>query len=93
MERRMEDGDQLCVLCSRPLGTRSEAHHLVPKSKGGRETVRIHAICHRKIHRVFTNQELTRLNGDIDALRAHPEISKFIRWVARKPADFHAPTR
>lgn len=89
----MEDGDHICVVCGRPLGVRSEAHHLVPKSKGGRETVRIHSICHRKVHRVFTNQELARLNGDIDALKAHPEMSKFIRWVARKPADFHAPTR
>ncbi|MEL6688466.1 MAG: HNH endonuclease [Pseudomonadota bacterium] len=82
----------ICALCGRPLGRRRERHHVIPKSKGGRAVVDVHPICHRKIHRVFTNTELAKL-GSMDALKRAPEITKFIRWLDGKPQDFHAPTR
>ena len=81
-----------CVLCMRPLGTRVEWHHVVPKSEGGRETQPIHPICHRTIHAAATNAELAGL-GTIEAVRALPEVARFVAWVADKPPDFHAPTR
>lgn len=86
----MEDG--ICPLCERPLGERREGHHIVPKSKGGKDVVDVHPICHRKIHKVFTNAELAGL-GTIEALQGHPEIAKFIKWIARKPPDFYNKTR
>ena len=82
-----------CFLCGRPLGQRIEWHHVVPKSRGGRETAPIHPICHRIIHRLLTNKEIERSYASADALRAHSEIAKFIAWVADKDPDFHAPTR
>jgi 5-methylcytosine-specific restriction endonuclease McrA len=81
-----------CALCGRPLGKASEKHHIVPKSKGGRDTVTIHPICHRKIHKVFTRTELARL-GTIEALKDHPDMQAFIKWIARKPPDFYRRTR
>lgn len=81
-----------CPVCDRPLGQRRERHHIIPKSKGGTEVVDVHPICHRKIHTVFSNSELAGL-GTIEALRGHPDMETFIRWLARKPADFYAPTR
>jgi hypothetical protein len=86
-------GSDTCTLCHRPLGRRIEWHHIVPKSQGGRETVPLHPICHRAIHAAAGNKELARLYPTLDALRAHPEIAAFLRWVANKPPDFHAPTR
>ncbi|MEL7231679.1 MAG: HNH endonuclease, partial [Pseudomonadota bacterium] len=62
---------ELCPLCGRPLGRRIERHHVIPKSKGGREVVDLHPICHRKIHSVFSNTELARL-ATIDALKSYP---------------------
>ena len=82
-----------CFLCGRPLGRRIEYHHVVPKSRGGRETVPIHPICHRTVHRHLTNQQIARAYASAEALRAHPDIAKFIAWVADKEPDFHAPTR
>lgn len=82
-----------CALCDRELGARIEWHHLVPKSEGGIETVPLHPICHRTIHATLTNVELVRGLGEIEALRAHPALARFIAWVADKPPDFHAPTR
>ena len=81
-----------CALCERSLGRRVEKHHVVPKSKGGTELVAIHPICHRKIHKVFTNTELARI-GTIEGLKAEPEIRRFISWVRKRPVDFHSRTR
>ena len=82
-----------CALCSRPLGARVEWHHRVPKSQGGTETVPVHPICHRTIHAHLTNRELATDFADLDTLRARDDIARYIRWVADKPPDFHAPTR
>lgn len=82
-----------CALCGRPLGSRSQAHHLVPKSRGGRETIELHPICHQAIHANVTNSELARLYPTIESLRERDDIARFLRWIADKPADFHATTR
>jgi 5-methylcytosine-specific restriction endonuclease McrA len=82
----------VCALCGRALGSRVEWHHVVPKSEGGRDTVAVHPICHRIIHASATNAELARI-GALEPLRAEPAVARFLRWIADKPADFHAPTR
>ncbi len=89
------DGGPLCALCRRPLGdpSRAERHHLVPRSRGGRQAVLLHAVCHRKIHSLFTEAEIARHYASIDALRAHPEIRKFVRWLAGRPPDLRVRTR
>ncbi|MBN2971419.1 HNH endonuclease [Roseomonas aeriglobus] len=80
-------------MCGRPLGRRVEWHHVVPKSEGGRETVPVHPICHRIIHASASNADLARLYPTLDALRAREDIARFLRWIADKAPDFHAPTR
>lgn len=82
-----------CALCQRPLGARVEWHHLVPKSQGGRETAPVHPICHRTIHALVPNAELARVYADPAALRAREDVARFLRWIADKPPDFHAPVR
>jgi hypothetical protein len=82
-----------CWLCDRPLGRRVEWHHPLPKSRGGREVAPLHPICHRTIHATLTNAELARAYTDPQALRAQPDIARFLLWVAARPPDFHAPTR
>lgn len=84
--------DTVCWLCARPLGHRIEWHHPVPKSRGGRETVPLHPICHRTIHAVLDNTRLARMPAEPAALLEVEEIARFVRWVAGKPPDFHAPT-
>ena len=82
----------VCALCGRPLGTRTEWHHPVPRAEGGTVTVPVHPLCHRAIHAALTNAELAALR-DMTALAAHPALAAFLGWVADKPPDFHAPTR
>ena len=81
-----------CWLCARPLGRRIEWHHPLPKSRGGRDVVPLHPICHRAIHTSFSNAELERLGATAARLRDHPALAAFLRWIASKPADFHART-
>ncbi len=90
--RAAEAAPPACALCERPLGTRIEWHHVVPKSEGGRETASLHPICHRAIHAAEDNAQLARL-GTLEAVRALPAVARFLRWIAGKPAAFHAPTR
>jgi hypothetical protein len=81
-----------CWLCGRPLGRSIEYHHPVPKSRGGRETVPIHPICHRTLHRTFSNAELGVFGDSAAAIRADPRIGRFLVWIQSKDPDFHAPT-
>lgn len=86
--------DHICPLCLRPIPeSQKDAHHLIPKSKGGKATEYLHRICHRQIHALLTETELANHFNHIEALTSHPEISKFIRWVKTKPNDFYERTR
>jgi hypothetical protein len=53
--------EPVCWLCGRPLGRKREWHHPVPKSRGGRDVVPLHPICHRTIHACFDNARLARI--------------------------------
>lgn len=86
--------DLVCPLCERkiPPGQR-DAHHLVPKCKGGRDTEYLHRICHRQIHALFTETELARQFNSVDTLLAHPDIATFVAWIKTKPDAFMERTR
>ncbi|MBY4897220.1 HNH endonuclease [Cupriavidus sp. AU9028] len=88
-------GQTTCPLCGRPLvaGPSVDLHHPVPRSRGGREVVPMHRICHQKIHSVFTEAELEQQYYDMERLRGHPAIADFIRWIARKPPEYFDRSR
>ena len=59
-----------------PGTSQRDAHHLVPKSRGGRVTEALHRICHRQIHALLTETELARDYATVEALMAHPQIAE-----------------
>jgi hypothetical protein len=79
-----------CPLCGRPLvpGPSVDEHHLVPRSRRGRDKFPVHRICHTKIHATLTEKQLAKDHHTWEALRAHPEIAAFIAWLQKKPAEF-----
>jgi len=79
-----------CWLCGRPCGSTIVWHHPVPKSRGGRDTVPMHAICQNTLIANFTNSELQRYGMDVEGLLADPGVRKFVDWVANKDPDFTA---
>lgn len=86
-----------CQICQRPLveGPSIDVHHLIPKLKGGRKgpTVVLHAVCHTKIHSVFTESELAKKYNTIEKLLEHEEIQKFAQWVSKKDPEFYETNR
>jgi hypothetical protein len=86
--------DLVCPICERQIPrSQRDAHHLVPKSKGGKQTEYLHRICHRQIHALFTETELARQFNSVDALLAHPDIALFVAWIKTKQDDFMERTR
>lgn len=84
----------VCPLCGREVPVaQQDAHHLVPRSQGGRETVILHRICHRQIHALLSESELAREYATPQALLRHPQVQAFVQWVCRKPDDFFERSR
>jgi hypothetical protein len=84
----------VCELCERPIPPAlRDAHHLIPKSRGGVITAFMHRACHKQVHALFTETVLARNYPNTQALRANPELARFIHWVQDKPIDFNPPTR
>lgn len=97
MSRGRDDGEApVCPLCLRPIppgaGTR---HHLVPRLKGGAkgETVLIHAVCHKVIHRTLSEGELARRYASVEALRSHEGLRRFWDWVGKRPPGWMGQVR
>lgn len=79
-----------CPICSRPLGdVLVDERHLVPRSFKGKEKIRIHRMCHQKIHATFTERELAQWYYTVQRIVEHEEMQKFINWVRKKPIDYY----
>ena len=79
-----------CPICGREMlpGTSLDRHHWVPRSAGGTDWGWVHQVCHRMIHRVFSDAELATRDSDAASIRAHPDMARFIAWVRRKPPEY-----
>lgn len=83
-----------CPLCGRVMLSRScEAHHLIPVTFKGKETVILHRICHRKLHSCITEREMQHYYHTIERLIEHEEVQKFIRWVMDKDPEFYVKNK
>jgi len=79
-----------CPLCGRDMttGPSVNRHHWTPKLKNGETASWIHVVCHRMIHRTFSEADLARHYSTPEALLGHPDIKRFVSWVRKKPADY-----
>lgn len=82
-----EEYQESCVLCGRTMTSREEAekHHLIPRVKKGKETIRVCVDCGNQIHRLFTNVELKYTYNSLEALKQDPRMQKWIKWVRKRP--------
>lgn len=75
-----------CPLCGRVTPEQyREKHHLTPKSKKGKETKPVCIDCGDQVHALFTNNELRDQYNTIRALKEHPGVRKWIKWVRNRP--------
>ncbi len=86
-----------CPICNREYGGEMQKHHLKPvtfktRTKEVHESenlVVIHKMCHQKIHATFSEHDLYSHYHTVERIREHPEMQKFIKWVAKKPPEFY----
>lgn len=72
---------------------RSRARKMRRRKRGRRElkrrdpgrTVALCSPCHRNVHASLSNGNLGRGYDSLEALSAHPDVSRFTRWVCSKP--------
>jgi len=82
---------RVCELCKRE-SLRFTSHHLVPRSRGGRfgPQVKLCPTCHRQLHAMFSESTLAKELNSVDALRANPGFSDYLRWARHQkgPTSF-----
>jgi len=75
----------VCELCGRDVPELT-VHHLVPRERGGTGggTAELCRACHRQVHALFDNRRIAAELGSLSALRSHPDLRRFVRWVRRQ---------
>ena len=80
-----------CALCKR-ASLRFTSHHLIPRSRGGKfgPQIKLCPTCHRQLHAMFSESTLAKELNSVEALRANPEFSDYLRWARRQkdPTSF-----
>ena len=93
---RAVEGWTRCELCQREVPPQLiTQHHLTPKEKGGKPDDRVTMCrpCHKQVHALFGNTDLARVHNTVPALRALPELQRFIKWVRKQPVQTNVTTR
>jgi hypothetical protein len=87
-----------CELCGRTMKRGTTRHHLIPRTvhsnawfKKRFTRQQMHATvdfcldCHRAVHdAVPSEKELGRDWNTVERLRTHPQIARFVTWVAKQ---------
>ena len=63
-------------------------HHLIPRSKKGKQTLLLCDSCGKMLHQLFTNKELKNKYNTLEKLLAHEDVQNWIAWIKKKPNDF-----
>lgn len=75
-----------CPVCLHEYGRKElTKHHLIPKSRGGKETALICKPCHKQIHAVYSEKELEQRYGTLDDLLEAPEYVSWVKWIRKHP--------
>ena len=67
-----------CELCK--LETHTRRHHLIPRSKGGRETINCCFTCENFLHKTFTNNELHDIYNTVESILQTEQFQRFLKW-------------
>ena len=86
-----------CPICGREDGGEMQDHHLKPVTFKSRTKevhdpgnfVRIHKVCHQKIHASFSEHDLYNYYHTVERIVENEEMEKFIKWISKKPVEFY----
>ena len=95
-----------CELCGREMPALT-VHHLIPRSRHANKRTKARfdydervgtlakfcSPCHKQVHAILDEKTLERDYNTIEALLAHPEIARFVAWIAKRPANTKVQVR
>lgn len=78
-----------CSICGRvPPEEYLEKHHLIPRSKKGKETIDVCSSCGDQLHHLFTLKEMETTYHTLESLLSSEKVQTWIKWISKKPQDF-----
>ena len=60
------------------------AHHMIPKSRGGKDTVYICSDCHSAIHAHYSNKELAKKFYSKELIIADEKLQKAFKFLSKQ---------
>jgi len=99
-------GADICELCKRG-DTELTRHHLIPRARHRKGEVRrcfdkaeltgrlamLCRACHKFVHTVLSERQLASEYNTVEQLLLHPEIAKFVGWIAKRPSGLRVSSR
>jgi 5-methylcytosine-specific restriction endonuclease McrA len=96
----------VCELCKR-ADTELTRHHLIPRARHRKGEIRRHfskaeltgqlamlcRACHKFVHTVLSERQLASEYNTVNQLLSHPEIAKFVNWIAKRPSGLRVSSR
>jgi len=73
-----------CLLCRREVPELT-GHHIVPKSRGGRELIAICKDCHKQLHAMFDNKALEEELNTEESILLNEKFVNYLKWIRRRP--------
>lgn len=95
---------RVCPICEREVPRLTE-HHLIPRSLASRKkikrdnkgsvrtTVDVCVPCQDAIHATFTEKELAEGINTVEAIKTHPEMQGYLKWIRKRPGDMRVHWR
>ena len=75
----------ICPICKRNIPKEYiEKHHLIPKSKKGKETILVCIDCGNQVHLLFSIKELKNKYNTLDKLLENDKVQTWAKWVYKK---------
>ena len=74
-----------CPLCERQIALDyTTKHHLIPKSRKGKETIRLCRDCHKQLHVLYSPKELQKRMSTIELLKLDDKVKTWIDWISKR---------
>lgn len=70
--------ETICKFCG--VLCQTSKHHVVPRAKGGKETVPTCQTCESFIHKTWSHNQLRDVYNTVESILATLEFQKFLKW-------------
>ena len=81
--------NEMCVFCKRIGAFNMRMHHIVPRAKGGKETVPTCGACESFIHATWTHNLLRDRYNTVEKIVTDERYKRFKEWLWKQPLTEH----